>query len=175
MLFVILPVMDRRDIIIGFVILIILAVIVYWVSRPKSEVVTAPTPTPVSVEEVEKKIEDQFQKNIPETGQKAGLKDLTGGDSSGLAVKEKEDNLVKVSILADLPDPEEGYYYQAWVVKDVEGKEEKVSLGKLTIAKGGFSLEYQTKADLDSFNKIVISLEKTVDDIEEKRVLEGSL
>jgi len=169
-----LPAVNRRDIVIGFVILIVLAIIVYWVSRPDREPAPEPTATPVPLEEVERRLEDQFKRTLPETGDKSSLRDVTGGDSSGLAVRVKVDTTTNVSVLADLPDPEAGSFYQAWAVKMVDDKEEKLSLGRLVVAKGGFSLEYSTRTSLDSYEKIVVSSEKTLDNTEEKRILEGS-
>ena len=131
-----LPRVNRRDIVIGFIILIVLAIIVYWVSRPKGTPTPVPTQTPVPLEEVEKKLEDQFKKEIPETGDKTSLKDVSGGDASGLSVKEVKDTTVSVSLLADLPQPEAGFY-QAWLIKTVDDKEVKIPLGRLAAATRG--------------------------------------
>jgi hypothetical protein len=167
-----LPAVNRRDIVIGFIILIVLAIIVYWVSRPEEPTPT-PSPTPVPIEEVERRLEDQLRRTLPETGDRVGLEDVTGGDSSGLAVKEKTDTTTNVSLLADLPDLVAGSFYQAWLIRTVDNQEEKLSLGRLVLAKGGYSLEYSTRSDLEDYDKLVVSLEKTFDNTEEQRILEG--
>jgi hypothetical protein len=163
--------MERRDIVIGLVILLVLAGIVYWVARPKNETILEIEDTPTT----EEQIEEQFNTDIPEDADKAELEDVSGGDSSGIAVRDIIKGLFTLSLLVDLPDPETDYAYQAWAVKeDEKGEKEYVSLGRLRIAKGGYVLDYESSKDLSEYKDIVVSLEKSIDGEIEKIVLESS-
>ncbi|MEK7497763.1 MAG: hypothetical protein AAB656_02505 [Patescibacteria group bacterium] len=149
---------NRRDIFIGVVVLIVLALGVYFwkFNKPQLKV-----PEEKSVQVVEQGLENKFKFMIPDDVEKAQLKDVTSGDASGIATRSE--------ILVDILDPEPGTFYQAWLEKD--GK--LISLGKLTIAKGGWLLEYSS-AKYPGYNKVIISQEKIFDLKIEERVLEGS-
>lgn len=110
--------MKTRDIVIGFMVLVILVAGVLWVKKVKTnKILTVPTSTPG----IQKIIEEKFGRvNIPDT-EKAELKDVSGLGGMGIATR--------TEVLADLPDPETGPY-QVWV----DGK----LLGKMRIAKGGW-------------------------------------
>ena len=79
------------------------------------------------------------------------------------------------SVLADLPDPEEGKFYQGWLVRGEEGSDEYsiVSVGKLKLAKGGWSLDFSERNDYSDYAKVLVSLEEKDDDVPEKVILEG--
>jgi len=149
---------NKKDILIGLVILVVLAVGVYlWkFNKPQLKV-----PEEKTVQVVEQDLENKFKFMIPDDVEKAQLKDVSGGDASGIATRNE--------ILVDILDPEPGTFYQAWLEKD--GK--LISLGKLRIAKGGWLLEYSS-AKYPGYNKIVVSQEKVFDLKIEERVLEGS-
>jgi len=78
--------------------------------------------------------------------------------------------------LADLPDPESGEFYQTWIQRGSEGDEDYslVSVGKMTLAKGGWMLSYRSGSDYSDYSQVIISLEKTFDDSLENVVLEGN-
>ena len=152
---------NKRDIMIGLVILVVIAGLVYWFKLRKPTP-TVPVSTTPSIEQVEGTIEDKFKFTVPDNVEKALLKDITGGDGSGIATR--------TEILVDLPDSEPGTYYQAWL-ENANGK--LLSLGKLEIAKGGWLVRYNG-ASYPTYNKVVISQEKVVDGAIEERVLEGS-
>jgi hypothetical protein len=82
------------------------------------------------------------------------LKDVTGGVGMGIATRSE--------ILADLPDPTNGQYYQVFLEKD--GK--TVLLGRLEKAKGGWILNYNS-AKFPGYNKVIITVGTT-------HILEGS-
>lgn len=151
----------RRDIVTGLVILVVVAGLVYWFKfrKPTPSVPQVNNP---SIQQVEQGIEDKFKFKVPDNVEKAQLKDITGGDGSGIATKNE--------ILVDLPDPEPGTFYQAWL-QNANGK--LLSLGKLGMVKGGWLISYNG-ADYPTYNKIVISQEKVLDGAIEERVLEGS-
>lgn len=149
----------RRDIMVGVAILLILAAGFWFFKLRKPQLKV--TENTQSIQEVEKGIEDRFNINVPDNVEKAQLSDVSGGDGSGIAIRNE--------ILADLPDPVAGYFYQAWLEKD--GK--LVSLGKMMMEKGGWLTTYSSNS-YPGYNKVVVSLEKVFDRELEKRILEGS-
>lgn len=147
------------NVVIGFVIIIlIVAGAFYYRKTLRDKKVSAPTPVSI---EFKKDFADSFKIDIPSDVNTIELKDVSGGDSRGIATNRE--------ILIDANDPEKGFYYEAWL----ESSDKLVSLGKLQIAKGGWILSYDNSKNLDS-TKVVISLEKINDNKIEKRILEGS-
>jgi len=164
--------MNRRDIVIGAVVLLAVAGLIYWrqVSR-KTEQQTVPETL-----SVEDKIEDKFKYQIPDDVEKAELKDVAGGDASAISTRKFENNKFTSAVLADLPDPATGSFYQGWLVKGEEGKEgyAVVSLGRLQVAKGGWMVDFSTATNYSDYDKVLITLEKTFDKTPETKILEGS-
>lgn len=150
--------MFKKDIIIGLVILVLIVGVVYWFKYSK-EKPTLPSGT-ISTEKTENALEEKFNLKVAESAEKVELKDVSGGDASGITTR--------TEILADLPDLEPGSFYQAWY-ENRNGK--MVNLGKLRTEKGAWILEF---SQLSDGNKILVSLEKTFDDKIEKKILEGS-
>lgn len=148
---------NRRDVLVGILALVILAIIIYIFVKPNSPTTSITLPTP----KAEEKVEDRFGRNIPDNIEKAELKDIMGSTGSGIATRGE--------ILVDLADPENGRFYQAWLEKD--GK--LVSLGKLRMAKGGWLIEYNS-ALYPGYNKVIVSSETAFDNNIEVKVLEGS-
>lgn len=149
---------NKRDVLVGLLILIVLGVVIYMFARPNvpKTALTIPTPRPIEV------IEDKFNLQIPDNVEKTELNDVSGGTGSGIATRNE--------ILVDLPDPETGKFYQAWV-EDTNGNQ--ISLGKLTMAKGGWLINYNS-ALYPGYNKVIVSLEIGFDKKIETKVLEGS-
>lgn len=160
--------MKRRDLIIGVVILAVLAVVIYfWQGKgPKLQV---PEETPKTTSE--KRIEEKFNLTLPEGVERTSLEDVAGVDAIAIATRQFEDKSFTLTILADLPDPAEGFY-QAWIQE--QDSLEKLSIGRLAVAKGGYLLEFSAAKDYSNYNKVMVSLEKAVDSKMEKPVLEGS-
>lgn len=151
---------NRKDVVTGLIVILLIiggAYLYRYLKKPRT---TTPTPSPVSFE-FKKDFTDSFKIDIPEDANTIELKDVTGGDSRGIAT----DN----EILVDANEPETGFYYEAWL----ENSEKMVSLGKLQIAKGGWLVKYDKSKNLNS-TKVIISLEKTNDNKIEKKILEGS-
>lgn len=156
--------MKRRDIVIGLLVLVVLAGVVYWARRPK-------TVQQVEIEpSTEQKLEESFKIQIPEDVDKAELSDVSGGNSSGIATRKFESGKFTHALLADLPDPESGKFYQGWLIKG----DETVSTGRLTMAKGGYLLEFESSTDYSDYKRVWITLEETSDATPEKHILEGS-
>lgn len=157
--------MKRRDIAVGIIILIVLAGVYYF--RQKNQKVTPVVPSVISTE---KSLEDKFKIQIPEDVSKAELKDVSGGNASGIVTRDFKNGKFESSVIADLPAPQSGEFYQAWLEKDGG----TVLMGRLTSVKGGYMLDYNSKTDLTDHNKVKISLEKKSDKTPEKTVLEAS-
>lgn len=163
--------MNRRDIVIGFIILVVVAGIIYLVRRPK--VTPLATPTPSSVEQ---NIESKFNTTIPEDTEKAELKDATGGASSGIAARKFENNKFTLTVLADLPDLTSAEFYEVWIVRGQTGESNYslIAIGRMQIAKGGYLLDYTSATDYSDYQKVIVSQETRLTNLPQKTVLEGS-
>ncbi|OGM69659.1 hypothetical protein A2975_00930 [Candidatus Woesebacteria bacterium RIFCSPLOWO2_01_FULL_44_14] len=148
--------MKRNDIVIGIIILAVLAGVIYFVRRPKQKVEELPGPT------TEEKIENSFNLEIPEDVDKAELKDMSGGNASGIVTRKFESGRFTLTVLADLPDLTSGVYS----VK-ISNDKGAASVGQMRIAKGGYLLDYSSGVNYSSYNKVTIS-------VGDKVVLEGS-
>ena len=93
-----------------------------------------------------------------------------------LSKDDYEDKIFKLTILADLPDPNSSEFYQGWLQKGNEWDEDysMISLGKMTLAKGGWMLNFQSTTDYSEYDKALVSKEKTFDKNLEESVLEGT-
>lgn len=165
--------MARRDIVIGFIILVLVAGVVYIRQKNTSKKEEMKVPQTLSIQDT---IEQKFNTQIPEDVEKAELKDVSGGTGSAIATRKFENGQFQLNILADLPDPEQGKFYEAWSIKGEEGKEgySIVSLSKLSVAKGGWMLSFKSANDYTDHPKVLISLESKLDSTPEKHILEGS-
>ncbi|MGD8744127.1 MAG: hypothetical protein PVJ52_00845 [Candidatus Woesebacteria bacterium] len=155
--------MNRRDIVIGVIVLVALALMVYfWQSRTPEEL---EIPQPSSVEE---QIEQSFNVDIPEDVEKIELTDTAGMDASAIATRDVEEGY-SLTILADLPDVQEGEFYQAWI----ENEEKTIPVGRLTVAKGGYILEFESSIDYSEYDSVMVTLEETPDQTPEETILQG--
>lgn len=157
---------NKRDVITGVVVILFVIGGVYLYKYFKNPQPTTTTQTPVSYEfqkdfDTESGYLDSFLKNIPDNVNAIELMDVAGGDSRGIATENE--------ILVDANEPENGFYYQAWIEKDGV----LTLLGKLRTAKGGWLIEY-SMPNLVENSKVIVSLEKNNDNKIEKRILEGS-
>ena len=164
--------MNRRDIVIGLVILAALAGIIYF--RAKRE-----TPQELTVPQTlstEDTLEQKFGLTLPEDVERAELNDVTGGDGSGIATRKFENGRFTHTVLADLPDPSAGFFYEGWLVRGNSGDANFafISSGKMKLAKGGYLLEFGSSSDFTSYNNVVITQEKVFDATPETHILEGS-
>lgn len=156
--------MKKKDIVIGIVVLAILAVILIFYNKSKTPSITQVP----DLKEQESQIEEQFMVNIPENVEKASLQDVTGNGFIGFATRDFSNSMFTLTVLADLPDPDIGFY-QAWLVKD----DMYVSAGKLKVAKGGYLLEFNSSLDLSDYTKVQVTQETIFDSTPEVTILEG--
>jgi hypothetical protein len=160
--------MNRRDIVIGVIILLLLGGVIYW---RQSQTPSEETVVPDTLSETQQKLEDKFNITIPEGVDKAELKDQTGGTASGIATRDKTDSTTTVDVIADLPEPESGNAYLGWLMNS-DG--ESIKLGTLNVAKGGWTLDYKTQDDIGGYNQVIVSQQASTGETPEGDVLEGS-
>lgn len=162
--------MNKRDIVIGFIILAVVAGIIYFVRRPKVTPIVTPTPS------VEEQIESKFKTVIPEDTERAELRDTTGGTSSGIAARKFENEKFTLTVLADLPDPTSSEFYEVWLVRGKTGETNYaiIALGSMQIAKGGYLLDYNINKDYSDYQQVVVSQETKLTNFPQKTILEGS-
>lgn len=165
--------MKTRDIVIGIIVLLLIGGVVLWRQRAARQEQPEPVGETLSREE---QLEERFQLDIPEDVDKAELDDATGGTATGLATRKFEDGTFTHGVLADLPDPETGKFYQGWLVKGEEGDDDFdiVSTGRLSMAKGGWSLDFQASTDYSDYSRVLITAEEREDSTPEDTLLEGS-
>lgn len=165
--------MTRRDIVIGIVILLLVVGVIFL--RQRNRAGDESLRVPETLSSVQEQIEEKFNTKIPDDVDKAELRDVTGGGSSAIATRKFESGKFTSNFLADLPDPDSGDFYQAWLIKSEEGKEDLVvSLGSLQLSKGGWMLNYSGSKDLSDYSKVLVTSEKTRDNTPETKLLEGS-
>ena len=164
--------MRARDIVTGFIVLIVLIAGVLWFKNLKNrKVVTVPTPTPTPTSTIEKQITGKFGGlKIPANADKADLMDVSGGVGLGEAIRTYQNGKFSLTVLADLPDPKTGYFYQGWIF---DGKT-YLSLGKLRVAKGGYLVDFTSATNYSNVKNVVVTLERVFNNVPETRILEGS-
>ena len=164
--------MNRRDIVIGFVILAALAGFIFF--RAKRE--TSPELIVPQTLSVEDKLEEAFNLQLPEDVEKVELNDVSGGDGSGIATRKFENGRFTHTVLADLPDPAAGSFYEGWLVRGnpQDANFAFISTGKMKLAKGGYLLEFQSATDFSEYNQVIVTKEIVADSTPETHILEGS-
>lgn len=146
---------SKKDVIVGFIIIVLIIIGAFYYKKIRTPKVIT-TSTPITIE-FQEDIENNFKYNISESTTTIELK----GNGRGIATNKE--------ILADVENPQTGYFYQGWV----ENNGKLTPLGKLVEGKGGWMLEFPMISNIEG-QKIIISLEKKFDNEIEKRILEGS-
>lgn len=144
--------MKNRNILVAFVVLVaIIAGVLIFKNRSKIVPKVNPTATPSIQTQIESKFKGLV---IPADAEKVELKNVSGGSGMGIATRSE--------ILADLPTPSGGQFYQVWLGNG--GK--TVLLGNLKMAKGGWLLNYSSSV-YPGYNKVIVTMGG-------KSILEGS-
>lgn len=160
--------MKMRDIVIGIIVLAVLAGAVYYLrNRGGEESLSLPETT---IEETEQQFEETFRLDVPDDVEKTQLEDVAGGNVTGLATRDFKSERFTHTVLADLPDPAPGTFYEGWLVMG----DKFFSTGKMRLIKGGYLLEYESSTDYSDYDKVVITLEKVFDATPEEHILEGT-
>ena len=138
--------MNRRDIVVGLVLLAALAGAIFYFRSPNEEE-ELPVPETLSTED---ELEQRFNIELPEELERAELEDQTGGNSSAIAARSYEDGVYELTLLADVPD---GSYTARLTDED---EQEVRNLGSLRVAKGGYLFEYETSEDLTGLDTVEV-------------------
>jgi len=125
----------------------------------------------VQIEDRANQLLDQMNVKIPENADKIGLKDVSGGDATGIATKSFNNNVFSGSIIAALPELGSGEFYEGWLVR--EDPFDLVGVGKLRQAKGGWMVDFTSNTDLSDHKQVVVTQEMVDDQKPEKHILEG--
>lgn len=153
--------MEKKQAIVGlFVILAIIGVAVGINKAKKGPAVPLTLPSPSVTEEIQK----TFNLTIPSDVEKTDLNKVGDVEGMGIVTRKWQNGKFELTVLADLPETETGAPYQVWLQKT---SGEKLFLGDLRVAKGGYLLEFESGLDYSSYQKVIIATSKT-------NVLEGS-
>lgn len=149
-------------------VLIILVSGIILIRRARnSNIQNLPSRTP----NIQQRVEGKFPGfNVPANADRAELTEVSGGQGIGEATRTFENGTFSLTVMADLPDPAAGYFYQGWIVKD----NTYLSLGKLEAAKGGFLVNFTSFTNYSDYKKVVVTQEKVFDNTPETHILEGS-
>lgn len=105
--------------------------------------------------------------------QVALLGDVDGSGSSGTAYRLTKDGTLYHAVVATMAPPKEGYSYEGWLVQSSPLK--FFSTGVMRSPEAGvWVLEYERDGEYSSYNKVVITEEKTIDATPERHVIEGN-
>lgn len=166
--------MKKRDIVIGLLLLTLVSGYYIWQTARTSNDMQITEENTNVLSSTEEKLEETFNIQIPDDVEKISLEDKKDQDATGIATRKYTDDTFIHSVLADLPDPADGEFYQGWLVKGEDEQEDIRKTSKLRIAKGGYLLEFEAGEDLTDYNKVIISKETTDDSEMEEIVLEAS-
>jgi len=160
--------MKTRDIIVGFLVLVVLITGVLLIKNSKkNKAVNLPAQTP----SISQKITEKFGGiTIPPNADKADLLPVAGNEGLGEVVRVFDNGKFELTVLADLGQSKNGYFYQAWMSDGTTF----ISLGKLNLAKGGYLVNFSSTKNYSGYKKIVVTLEKVFDQTPEEVVLQGS-
>jgi hypothetical protein len=140
-----------RDVLIAFIVLVIIVAGVLILGKKGKNILPTPSATPTILQKIQSKFSGL---TIPAGEPQAELKDVSGGEGMGIATRSE--------IVADLPTPSVGQYYQVWL-----GNGSKLILiGTLKNAKGGWILDYSS-TKYSGYSQVVVTLGG-------KHILEGS-
>ncbi len=161
---------ERRNTVLGAIVLILIVLGLIWYTRTRQpeQITDLPTPSPTQ------QLEDRFNTQIPEGAERTNLSPVNG-EGSGLATRRVENGRLEHTVLAELPDPAVGEFYQGWLIRGQEGDEnyDVVKTSRMRLAKAGFVLDYVVNQDLLDHNRVLISRERVDDSNVETAVLQG--
>ena len=161
--------MGMRQWLILVVVVILVVIGLRLLRRPAP---STPTPTPETTTE---EVKDRVNRLLESAGIEvpAGVKrvDLVGSDSQSTGVATvKADGQAEITILAAVPDLDTGWY-EGWLTKS-DGSE-PLSLGRLTLAKGGYLLE-TTITEIGDRRQIIVSSQVKPSDQPTTEILKGT-
>jgi hypothetical protein len=157
-----------REVVIGLAILVLVVSAGLILRRAR---VGKPQSTPLPTPSITQKVQEKFNGiAIPSDVDKTELTGVSGSEGLGVATRKFTNGEFELTILADLPTPQAGYFYQGWIKKDSD----YVSVGKLELAKGGYLLDFSSDTNYSDYNSVIVTSEKVNDKNPETHLLEGS-
>lgn len=143
--------MKSRDIIIGFVFLVVLIAGVLWIFKFRGiKTLVTPTQTPT----ISQKVTNTFPSlDVPVGADRANLSDVSGGTGLGVATRQKTNGNFAVTVMANLPNPPANSFYQAYLTNN----NGNISLGKMNLTKSGYLVNFISSQDLTGYNKVVVT------------------
>ncbi len=165
--------MKVRDIAIGLTALVILITGALYIRNVrKGKALTVPAPTP-NFQQTESKFPGLM---VPPDADKLSLDNVAGNEGTGEAFKTFSNGKFALTVLADLPTPNSGYFYQTWLVRGNAGETNFafISMGKMSMGKGGYLTEFSANKDYSDYKKVVVTLERGFDNTPEQHILEAS-
>ncbi len=152
--------MKGRDVIIGFIFLVILIAGALWIFRNRNQRDNN-LPTPTST--ISERVNSAFPSlKVPEGADRADMNNVSGGEGLGVATRQKTNIGYSVTVMANLPTPNSGNY-----IAELSDGSTKITLGRLTETKSGYLVNFSSAQDLSSYNKVTVKLDNA-------SVLEGS-
>lgn len=164
----------KREQWVGLAVILVLIAGLWWWRRErtmsKSQVLPAEGEG-VNIEDRASELAKRFGVVLRDNLERTELKDVTRGTGRGVATRAYVDGKFEGTILAELPEPQLGEWYEGWWIR--EEPFSSIYAGRLRIAKGGFLLEFTQGVDLRDHPKVVVTLERRDDRKPEIHVLEG--
>lgn len=103
----------------------------------------------------------------------ATLADVSGGEGIGTAYILRDEGMLYHYVTAVLPDLDGAEFYEGWLVN--EETDSFFSTGQMQKGPDDtFVLGYSEDVTKDGYNKVVITVEKTIDKAPETHILEGT-
>jgi hypothetical protein len=163
-------------IVLGIVALVLIAGGVYYFStQNKSDEVANQVVTQVvdkAVEEMENNVNDMME---VEYQYSANLEDVSGGTAIGVAYANyDEGGYVAYATFNNLPELDEGYFYEGWVVR--KSPQNVISSGVVKMENGVYVNRFSASDDLTDHSFYVLTLEPDDGDpAPAEHILEGTL
>ena len=141
---------------------------------PKEE--TAPQSTPGESIVIPREQDNTLAERLEEdpSALQADLVDVTGGTSSGIGYILRKDGQLFHTVMARLPEPTGGEFYEGWLVKQFP-RVTFFSTGKMRkLESGEYFLALNADEEYPEFDQVVITIETQDDGNPERHVIEGT-
>lgn len=150
--------MKIKDVVIGLIVLAVLVTGVILVKNSKKpNVATTPVASP-NYQQVESKFPGL---KVPANADRLNLNNVSGGEGVGEAWRTFENARLPdgqgkfdLTVMATLPSPLAGTFYQGYI----DNGSSKISLGRLTLEKGGYVVNYSSAKDYSAYKKVEVML-----------------
>lgn len=142
--------MRLRDVVIGFIFLVILIAGSWWILKNRNKTSQA---VPLSTPNITEKINKTFPNlTIPQGADRADLNGVNGSEGVGVATRQKNNNVYVITVMANVPDLEKGEY-----IAEISDNNNKITLGKLSVTKSGYLVNFSSTLDLQNYKKVTVS------------------